>query len=230
MATKRKVAGRGRGRKRKQGPSRSKQPSWGRSRAIGAFAAMGGEQFATAVEELLRCEAREADLPVDRLVFYLAGNRGDGGVDAFLSEGAPRDSQLLQRPTVFQFKKSCPKASEVRKELKKGRARSLLQAGANYVLVVGADVPSEERAAALAEWLRKELPGWPGHALRLAAFPPDARREAARTPQTLRRGGKRAPAEVMALHGESRCRQVSIHTGGDQAVRRRRPRGSGVFR
>ena len=152
--------------KRKKGAkaARRKAPT-GVKPAI-PFQSMSGDRFEALVILLLTHEVRRVGLSDGALDSFVAGNKGDGGVDAFLKSAPPRPSHFLPgRKTVFQFKLSCPKAASLLAELKKqARAQRLLSAGADYVLVTGSDVPPDEIEPLLNEGLRALVPSWSGQA------------------------------------------------------------------
>ncbi len=94
----------------------------------------------------------------------LAGNKGDGGVDALIRRAPPRATKWVKRPSVFQAKRSCPSRAQLVDELKKERVAQALKAGHDYVLVTGASMGAE-RTELLGRLIRSLYPHWPGAAL-----------------------------------------------------------------
>ncbi|MFZ5439170.1 MAG: hypothetical protein ACOZQL_04135 [Myxococcota bacterium] len=154
---------------KKGGTGRRRRASagWKAATASEPFAGKSGEEFQEAVTDLLFTELNASGLTVGRLNAYVASNKGDGGVDAFLEHAPPHPSRLLTGPAVYQFKRACPAPAKLFAELQtpaQQRARELLATGADYILLVGADVPTEHIARVLRQRLKRLIPGWRGQA------------------------------------------------------------------
>lgn len=150
---------------KKRKAARRSPAGWRASRAVSPFDGREPGQFASDMKDLLYAALSTAGFAPDRLSSFVADNRSDGGVDAYL-DGVPlRPSTLLPGPMVFQFKRSCPSESKLIAELNapaQERARRLLEAGADYALLVGADVRPESIGLALTRRIGALVAGWRG--------------------------------------------------------------------
>lgn len=116
------------------------------------------------MQQLLVVEGLAAGLPTgaEGISFRVDG-RGDGGVDALVFTEPLTPTPHIKRRTVFQAKRSYD-LSKLKSDLKKKsqqRARTLLQNGAGYTLIVCDQVDGEETArlrAALKELVGKSVP------------------------------------------------------------------------
>lgn len=112
-----------------------------------ALAGIKGRSFERLMQQLLEAEASSVGFApgLDGLSFF-PDRRGDGGVDALVTQVPDRPNEFIPGPWVFQAKTSLD-LSKLKRELKSGaqsRARKLLRDGAGYTLVVNAHLKAEE--------------------------------------------------------------------------------------
>jgi hypothetical protein len=107
----------------------------------------GADVFANTVKRLIASEARASGLTPNESYSTRENNRSDGGIDAIVHRGS-QNSRWLSKPTIFQFKLSKPKPSEIMAEVedpKNKELRQCLRKGYVYTLVFGDDASEPER-------------------------------------------------------------------------------------
>nr|MCU0701915.1 restriction endonuclease [Myxococcaceae bacterium] len=149
---------------RSKSNSGSKKNDWKGARVAKHFRELSGEQFEKLMLGLLGADCWVAGLEAGDFHSELAGNKGDGGVDALVRRAPPAPTKWVKRASVFQAKLSCPARAVMAKELKKAGVAAALKNGHDYVLVTGASMGSE-RSQALAALIRSVYPAWQGSAL-----------------------------------------------------------------
>lgn len=144
--------------------ARASRATWKKIDASPRFRSLGGERFENLLGALVMADALRVGVPIDAVHRYLAGNKGDGGVDV-LVQGRPTHSDLrwVTGPAVFQAKLSSPTATTLKTELKKSRVREAMERGDDYVLVTAAPLP-HDAAGVLSKLILAEYPDWKGTA------------------------------------------------------------------
>ncbi len=141
----------------------AKKPEWKAAPVAVGFRELSGPQFEKLMLALLGADCWVAGLDVGDFHRELAGNKGDGGVDALVRRAPPSPTRWVQRTAVFQAKLSCPSRSKLLVELKKERVAEALNNGHDYMLVTGASM-GHERRQSLGKLIRSLYPGWQGAA------------------------------------------------------------------
>lgn len=142
----------------------AKPSDWKPAKVADRFSELLGEPFEKLMFGLLGADCWVAGLDVGDFHRELAGNKGDGGIDALIRRAPPSPTKWVKRASVFQAKRSCPSRTKLVKELKKARVAEALNNGHDYVLVTGASMGAE-RTELLGKLIRSLYPLWQGQAL-----------------------------------------------------------------